>query len=191
MEEEGLRERGSPVVVYLHGLDNEFDWWYCIDVPLTKDPLLTKDDDNSGQPIILPMKKISPVAKLNPVIYGSAGNWAVIGDDIYYAGGSLCVGLSGSIPNEKLVKHSMTQSDPAVWKYLYMYAYDVCVKRWFQSPCLIDQFPSLSSHGHPPPSPILVGLPQDGKFVVFLPEEPEPGLMMMACLKVERSLQSI
>lgn len=71
MDEEGLRERGSPVVVYLHGLDEEFDWWYCIDVPVTKDPLLTKDDDNSGQPIILPIKKISPVAKLNPVIYGS------------------------------------------------------------------------------------------------------------------------
>nr|XP_009781916.1 PREDICTED: uncharacterized protein LOC104230734 isoform X1 [Nicotiana sylvestris] len=74
---------------------------------------------------------------------------------------------------------------------MYMYAYHVSAKRWFQSPCLIDQFPSLSSHDHPPPSPILVGLPQDGKFVVFLPEEPEPGLMMMACLKVERNLQSL
>lgn len=72
---------------------------------------------------------------------------------------------------------------------MYLYAYDVNAKRWFLSPFLLNQFPKLVFNYKTPYSPILVGLPQDGKFAVFLPQN--RGELIMAVLKVEIKLQSL
>ncbi|XP_059282835.1 uncharacterized protein LOC132036497 [Lycium ferocissimum] len=77
---------------------------------------------------------------------------------------------------------------------MYLYAYDVKARRWFTSQCLYDQFlaqcPKLQYNTRIAVTPILVGLPQDGKFVVILPQESSEQLIM-ACFKVEMQINSL
>ncbi|KAK4365709.1 hypothetical protein RND71_013589 [Anisodus tanguticus] len=95
-EEKG---KGSPVVVYLHGMTYRYDLWFRIQV--------TKDDDK------LTRKKIPPIAKLRRSIYGMGGRWTVIGSNIYYAGGYL-TDRSKIIPRKELIKHNTMMTQDAV-----------------------------------------------------------------------------
>ncbi|KAK4365710.1 hypothetical protein RND71_013590 [Anisodus tanguticus] len=99
---EVAEEKGSPVVVYLHGMTYRHDLWFRIEVP--------KDDDHHPK---LTCKKIPPIAKLPWSIYGMGGNWTVIGTKIYYAGGYL-TDRSKIIPRKELIKHNTMMTQDAV-----------------------------------------------------------------------------
>ncbi|MCD7467917.1 hypothetical protein HAX54_005620 [Datura stramonium] len=107
----------AVVVVYLHDTicmkDKEL--WYRVELPVTT---------NGNKLLLLSKRKrltplnIYPVAEMYMPSYGYAGNWDVIGDDIYWIGGFYrSLRNYGPLSLRKhLYKHNMNHSDPTSWK---------------------------------------------------------------------------